>query len=304
MESTGIQKRHSIAADTGVGAIHLRVTDGERSAQFYIGVLGLEVLGREGALIRLGASGRELVVLDPGARGPVPERTTGLYHLAIVVPSRGELALVIKRLAEHRYPQSPTDHVMTKANYLSDPDGNGIEIYVETPEDGTFSMSGDKFSAIDRNGIERSGRDPIDLRELFSHLDEGASLAQPMGPKTKMGHIHLHVRDIDEAVYFWSELVGFDVMGRSQRFGAAFVSAGGYHHHLGLNTWQGVGAPPPSPGLAGMQFFTIELPSQTDLEVVAARLRVGAITLEQEGSEGFFIQDPSGNRARLAVAKG
>jgi len=261
MELTGTQRRQSIAADTGVGAIHLGVTDGERSTRFYSAVLGLEVLGREGARIRLGASGQELVVLDPGARGAVPERTTGLYHFAIVVPNRGELARVIQRLAKLRYPQSPTDHVMTKSDYLSDPDGNGIEIYVETPEDGTFSMSGDSFSAIDRNGVARSGRDPIDLRELFSHLDEAADPAQPMGPGTKMGHIHLHVRDIDEAVYFWSDLVGFDVMGRSQRFGAAFVSAGGYYHHLGLNTWQG-------------------------------------------GTEGCFIEDPSGNRARLAVAKG
>jgi catechol 2,3-dioxygenase len=261
-------------------------------------LLGLEVLRRDAERIHLGAAGNELVVLEPGAAGVVPQGTTGLYHLAIVVPNRGELARVIGRLAQYQYPQSPTDHVMTKSDYVWDPDGNGIEVYAETPEDGTFSMSGDSFSAIDRHGVVRSGRDPIDIPELFSHLEASPDLARPMATGTRMGHIHLHVRDIDEAVHFWCDLVGFDVMGRSARFGAAFVSAGGYHHHLGLNTWQGVGAPPPPADLAGMRFFTIELPTAADLAAVDARLRGGGVSLDRTDA-GFFVDDPSGNRAHL-----
>ncbi|MEX0789276.1 MAG: VOC family protein, partial [Actinomycetota bacterium] len=243
------ESRPSIAAATGVGAVHQAVTDRVRALAFYQNILGLDLLD-DGPLPRLGTAGRELVVLHPGALAPVEQGVTGLYHLAIVVPDRTDFARFVKRMVEVRYPHSPTDHTMTKADYLWDPDGNGIEVYTETPEDGTWFMNENEFAARDSAGRPRSGRDPINLRELFSVLSPDDDVFQPLHPASKMGHVHLHVRDVDEAVRYYSDLIGFDVMGLSRRFGAAFVSAGGYHHHLGLNTWAGRGAPPANPAAA------------------------------------------------------
>src|SRR6266566_1386947 len=129
-------KTESIAAATGMGAVELAVTDGGRALRFYRDYVGLTPQPSPDSAIRLGAGGRELVVLYPDAERPVVPRTSGLYHFAIVVPDRRELARVVARLGHMGWDQYPTDHVMTKANYLWDPDGNGIEIYTESPEDG------------------------------------------------------------------------------------------------------------------------------------------------------------------------
>src|SRR5256886_1737951 len=198
-------KTQSIAAKTGVGAVELAVTDGDRALRFYRDYVGLEPLDSEGPEIRLGAAGRELVVLYPDAERPVVARTSGLYHLAIVVPDRRELARVIARLGRLGWEQSPTDHVMTKADYLWDPDGNGIEIYTESPEDGTMGFGNGTFVAYGKDGKPRSGRDPIDLEELFSHLREGDRLEVPMPEATKMGHVPLHVADVDAALRFYHD---------------------------------------------------------------------------------------------------
>ena len=292
-------KTQSIAAKTGMGAVELAVTDGERGLRFYRDYVGLTPLPAAGPEIRLGAAGRELVVLHPDAKQAVVPRTSGLYHLAIVVPDRRDLARVIARLANLRWEQYPTDHVMTKANYLWDPDGNGIEIYVESPEDGTMGMVNGTYGAWDKDGRPRSGRDPIDLDELFSHLapDDRLDVAMPAG--TKMGHVHLHVADVDDALRFYHELVGFDVMGHLP--GMGFVSAGGYHHHLGLNTWAGQGVKPAPPGSAGLRRFTIELPTRRDLDEVASRLEHGEVRVAEE-ADGFAAVDPSANRILFRVA--
>jgi catechol 2,3-dioxygenase len=288
----------SIAAETGVGAVHLAVTDGDRALRFYRDYVGLTPLASHDDAIRMGAGDRELVVLHPGADRPVVANTTGLYHLAILVPDRRELARVVARLGALGWDQSPTDHLTTKANYLWDPDGNGIEVYTESPEDGTMGFAAGTFVAYDREGRKRSGRDPIDLQELFSHLAESDSLRSPMPPSTRMGHVHLHVADVDEALGFYHELVGFDVMG--QMPGVGFVSAGGYHHHLGLNTWAGRGARPAPPGSAGLRHFTIELPTIGDLDAVAGRLEHAGVHLFESGA-GFSATDPSANAVVFKV---
>jgi catechol 2,3-dioxygenase len=293
----------SIAPATGVGTVHLDVTDGQRAQAFYEYVVGLRRIGGEGDEIRLGAAGREVVVLHPGASGPVVRHRSGLYHLAIVVPSRRDLAVVIRRLISLRYPNSPTDHVLTKADYLWDPDGNGIEVYTETPEDGTwFFDERTGFAARDRSGGLRSGRDPIDLEDLFGHLDPAGDVDQPMPPGTRMGHVHLHVSHLGDAVDFYHGLIGFDVMGMSARGGAAFVSAGGYHHHLGLNTWAGQGTPPAPAGTSGLRRFTIEVPTERDLEAVLGRLQAGGVGVDAV-TAGYEVRDPSRNLARL-VSRG
>jgi catechol 2,3-dioxygenase len=292
----------SIAAATGVGAVHLAVTDPKIALTFYRNILGLDLLD-DGPPIRLGAGGRELVVLHPGAGDAVPQGTTGLYHLAIVVPDRREFARVVRRLTEVRYPHAPTDHTLTKADYLWDPDGNGIEVYVETPEDGTWFMNDDEFAARDSSGRLRSGRDPINLRRLFAELTPDDDVFLPLPAASRMGHVHLHIRDVDEAVRFYSDLIGFDVMGRSRRIGAAFVSAGGYHHHLGLNTWAGKGAPRPPEGAAGLRRFTIEVPAESELDDVVSRLGRGGVGITDSPEGGVLAEDPSGNRSLITVRK-
>lgn len=292
-------KAQSIAAATGMGTVDVAVTDAERALRFYRDYVGLSPLPGDGPEIRMGASGREIVVLHPDAARPVVQRTSGLYHLAILVPDRRELARVIGRLARLQWDQYPTDHVMTKANYLWDPDGNGIEIYTESPEDGMMGFANGTFVAYDKDGRERSGRDPIDLEELFGHLRPGDRLDVPMPSGTKMGHVHLHVGDVDEALRFYHDLVGFDVMGHIP--GTGFVSAGGYHHHLGLNEWAGRGAKPAPPGSAGLRRFTVELPARSDLEDVVGRLERGGVELVEEDG-GFAAVDPSQNRVLFKVA--
>jgi catechol 2,3-dioxygenase len=287
----------SIASATGVGAVHLGVTDADVALRFYRDYVGLTPVASDDGTIRMGAGGRELV-LHAGAERPVVPHTTGLYHLAILVPDRRELARVVARLGALGWEQSPTDHLTTKANYLWDPDGNGIEVYAESPEDGTLGFAKGTMVAYDRAGRQRSGRDPIDLKELFSHLSETDSLRAPMPDDTKMGHVHLHVADVNEALGFYHDLVGFDVMGTMP--GVGFVSAGGYHHHLGLNTWAGRGARPAPPGSAGLRHFTVEVPTASDLNGVAARLEQGGVRVE-ESRNGFSASDPSANAVHFKV---
>ena len=291
----------SIAPATTVGAVHLGVTDGARALAFYRDVVGLSVLSQDEETIALGAGGRELVVLYPGSSRPVVANTTGLYHLALVLPSRRELARVIGRLMKLRYPNSPTDHVMTKSDYLWDPDGNGIEIYAESPEDGVFGFADGAFMARDASGRLRSGRDPIDLDALFSELAPGDRFDTGLPEPTRMGHVHLHIRNLAEAVDFYHGVIGFDVMGIADRWGAAFVSAGGYHHHLGLNTWAGEGAPKAPVDAAGLRRFTIELPDDRARTEVTHRLGEAGVPMT-EGPDGeTMLHDPSGNRLHLRI---
>lgn len=285
-----------------MGAVHLGVTDGSRALAFYTDVVGLRLLQGNAGHLHLGVDGRELVVVHPGAGRPVLRGTSGLYHLALVVPSRRELARVIGRLSLLGYPQAPTDHVLTKSDYFWDPDGNGIEIYAETPEDGTWVFTGGGFIGRASDGTVRSGRDPIDLPELLAELNADDRLEAPLPAQTRMGHVHLHIADLEEATRFYHEVIGFDVTGVARSWGVSFVSAGGYHHHLGLNTWAGRGAPPAPSDAAGLRHFTIELPSGSDLEDLLARLEQAGRPAT-ESHEGFFAADPTGNRIRLALRR-
>jgi len=158
----------------------------------------------------------------------------------------------------------------------------------------------DGFYAEDNNGAQRSGRDPIDLESLFAFLTATDRLELPLPHGTKMGHVHLHVRDVNEAVQFWSDIVGFDLMGKSNRFGAAFVSAGGYHHHLGLNTWAGE-ARHQHPWVR-LDFVTSRLrPTKVDLDFVGNRLRTAGVEITDETESMFLTEDPSGDRVRITV---
>jgi catechol 2,3-dioxygenase len=290
----------SIHPATLPGHVALTVANLENEITFYQKVLGFKLHWREGNQAGLGAGKADLLRLNQQSGLKRYRHVSGLYHFAILFPSRRELARAIARLFALRYPNSPTDHIMTKTTYLDDPEGNGIELYAESPEDGTFTMEGGKFVTRRADGSLSDGREPLDVEALFKELTEDDALDQPVPEETRVGHVHLHVANVDKAVAFYHGVIGFDIMGVAKLFRAAFVSAGGYHHHLGLNTWQGEGVPPPPPDAAGLRYFTIDLPDKTELERVLEHVRQAGIPI-QETEVGFLVRDPSQNAVVLTA---
>jgi catechol 2,3-dioxygenase len=286
--------KFSIHPKTLPGHVALNVAHLENQISFYQNVLGFRLHWREGNQAGLGAGGPDLLRLTEQSGLKRYRHVTGLYHFAVLFPNRRELARAIARLFALRYPNAPTDHIMTKTTYLDDPEGNGIELYAESPEDGTFVIENDKFVTRRADGSLSDGREALDVDALFKELTEDERLDLPVSEETRIGHVHLHVANVDQAVDFYHGVLGFDIMGVAKSFRAAFVSAGGYHHHLGLNTWQGEGAPPPPADAAGLRYFTIELPDQAELERVLERVRQAGIPLEQT-EIGFLAHDPSQN---------
>jgi catechol 2,3-dioxygenase len=279
-----------IAPDTTVGTVHLTVADLERSLGWYARALGLEPTRDRngGGVAALGAGGDDLLVLheEPGAL-PVAHHT-GLYHYALLVPTRSDLARWLARVAQDRIPLTGlSDHIVSEAIYLRDPDGHGIEIYRDRSRE-QWIRDGDEV---------RMSTDPIDVEDLLGAA-EGAPTGVPAG--TRMGHVHLHVADIPAAAAFYGDVLGFD---ETAHLGdqASFFSAGGYHHHIGVNTWAGAGATPPPPGSAALRHATIVLPDAAERERVAARAAdAGAEPVEV--ADGILVRDPSQNALVLTVA--
>jgi catechol 2,3-dioxygenase len=277
-----------IAADLALGPAEFTVADIGRSLAFYGDVLGLKAreVGDGARVVALAAGDEPLLLLHerPGARRK-PAHTTGLYHVALLTPSRRELARTLARLASARYPLTgASDHLVSEALYLDDPDGNGLEIYADRPR-----------SAWPHSGREvRMAVDPLDVDGLLAELDEAPWTG--MAASTTVGHVHLHVADLASSEAFYGGVLGFELM---QRFpGALFMAAGGYHHHLGLNNWAGVGAPPPPADAAGLRRFTIVLPDAAALEELAGRVREAGLPAETT-PEGLLMRDPSQNAILL-----
>ena len=288
----------SIHPSTKIGSVSLTVASLENQITFYQQGLGFQLHWQEGNQASLGTGERELLRLvgQPGYKRY--QRVTGLYHLAVLFPNRRELARAMARLFVLKYPNYPTDHIMTKTTYLDEPEGNGIELYTESPEDGEWFMDENTFGARRADGTPSNGREPLDVDKLFSHLEEKPDIAMPVPPETRMGHIHLHVHDIDEALDFYHGVIGFDLMGYVKSAQMGFVSAGGDHHHIGLNTWQGEGAPPPPADALGLRYFKIELPNQDALDEVIARVDETGIPANQT-EEGLLLYDSSQNGVLL-----
>jgi catechol 2,3-dioxygenase len=284
----------SIHAQTRLGPVDLNVASLDRLIPFYQDLLGLRQKQREAGVAELGAGDETLLRLIERPQARRMRGTTGLYHFAVLVPARRELARVIARLIERGYPNYPTDHLMTETTYLDDPEGNGIEVYADTPEDGVFSFAEGRFEARDAQGNARSGRDPLDLDELFRHLSPSDDLDAALPPATRIGHVHLHVSDLTEAVRFYHDGLGFDIMGLAPAFQAAFLSAGGYHHHIGVNTWLGEGAPPAPADALGLRHFTVTVPGQAEVDRLRQQLATRGIAAAAHDG-GFKTYDPSGN---------
>lgn len=286
-----------IHPQTALGPVHYTVADMERVAAFYRNVLGFQERWRGEGSIALGTASRELLRLTerPGARPA--RRATGLYHTAFLVPTRRDLAHLVRQIAVHRVPVHGTsDHGTHLAIYLPDPEGNGIELAWDYPRE-EWPMQGGKliFSQMRRGGV--------DIDALFAELEREPAPWTGLPDGTVVGHVHLHVSDLKESERFYHEVLGFDVTLASAQFGAVFVSAGGYHHHIGMNVWKGVGIAPPPPGSAGLRHFTILVPEAGELDRLAQRLEASGVEA-RAGAEGVWIKDPAGIEVLLAVAQG
>jgi catechol 2,3-dioxygenase len=269
----------ALSPATRLGPVHLVVTDLERSADFYADAIGLRLHGRENGVAVLGAGAEDLLVLyeEPGARPPGGD--AGLYHFALLHPSRTALARAARRLAVTRTAiQGASDHGFSEAIYLADPDGNGIELYADRPREVWPDV---------QDAIRPGGPLPLDLHGLLELAPEDG----PADPGLVVGHLHLHVGDLDEALRFYRDVIGFEPTMVIPS--AAFVSAGGYHHHLGLNIWRGRGSAPAPADAVGLRRWTVVVPDRGELERVAAR--VGPAGLEREEvAGGFVVSDPWG----------
>jgi len=249
-----------------IGRVRLRVEDADRVRSYYERTIGLRevdgALGADTPLVEL--------IADPDAPS-APPGSTGLFHLAILVPDRPSLARAVQRVVDsgERF-TGASDHFVSEAVYLRDPEGNGIEIYRDRPRsEWEYEPSGEL----------RMGTVALDLDSVMAELPAGADPGMPDG--TTVGHVHLHVADLAAAEAFYAGRLGLDVTVRSYP-GALFLSHDGYHHHIGVNTWQGVGAPPPPPGSRGLEQFEMVLP----------------------GVEPGLLEDPSGNRVLVRTAAG
>jgi catechol 2,3-dioxygenase len=288
-----VSESRSIDPGTTMGAVRLTVADLDRARDFYRDVVGLTELQPSDGVVRLGAGGDSTppiveLVGDPDAPAR-PPGTSGLFHLAILVPGRPDLARALQRVAETGWRLSgASDHLVSEALYLSDPEGNGIELYRDRPRD--------QWPV--RDGVLQMDTRPLDLDGVLGELRrEDADAGMP--PGTRMGHVHLNVGDLAAAEAFYSGALGFDVTVRGYP-GALFVSAGGYHHHLGLNTWAGEGAPPPAEGSRGLRQFEIALPSAGSLAAEEDRLQEAGFEPARQ-DDRVWVADPAGNRVVLSA---
>src|SRR3954449_413477 len=270
--------------ETHIGSVHLTVADLDSQRTFYERALGLEVLEREGQTVRLGPPDGP-VILELTGNPDAPRRphgTTGLFHFAVLVPARADLAQALRRVVESGWRfTGASDHLVSEALYLNDPEGNGIEIYRDRPRDEWRR---------DDEGVIQMATLPLDLDGVLGEVDP----PQPMPPEvpagTHMGHVHLQVAAIPAAEDFYSGALGFDVTVRTYP-GALFVSAGGYHHHIGLNTWDSAGGSPPPEGALGLRSFELVLPTREEADRVAEQARAkGADVTARE--DGAIVLDP------------
>lgn len=280
---------HQIHPETSVGMVSLRIKNLKRSMDFYA-ALGFDIKGVEGKQATLGVGNRELILLRESAEASQTPGTTGLFHFAILVPSRLELAKSLRHLTTSKiHVQGFSDHLVSEAIYLSDPDGNGIEIYRDRP----------RSEWPFRDGQLQMETLPLDVNSLMSELEPDPQPRTGLAEGTLIGHIHLKVANVKEAEDFYINVLGFELM---TRYGpsASFVSAGGYHHHVGFNTWNSLGAPPAPDDAIGLLWFSLELPDKQVLDQLLEKIHEAQIETEKR-SEGVFVRDPSGNRVLLKV---
>ena len=275
-----------------VGPVSLIVPSLEKSVAFYANVLGFSTLGRANATASLGTSDGNVllelienpVAVRPGRRSP------GLFHFAVLFPTRASLGQELIHLLESGWNLSGAgDHLVSEALYLNDIDGNGIELYADRPRE-TWTF---------KNGQVQMDTLTVDIDSLLAEAKRDSSPWTGLPIGTTMGHVHLKVSDVDAAGRFYRDIIGLDLMATMPQ--SQFLAADGYHHHLGLNTWMSGGSPAAPEGSLGLNAFTINIPDQLELEAIINRLRTNNIDFELKDS-GATTQDPSKTKVRLRVS--
>jgi len=277
----------SLPQGTTLGSIRLRVADLDGLTSFYERVAGLRLLARDNGLARMGAEGGPVVLelLSAPDAPRRPEFSSGLFHHAILVPSRADLALALRRIAGAGWRLTgASDHLVSEALYLRDPEGNGIEIYHDRPRD----------EWPFEEGTIRMASDPLDFDGIMAELPEGTPDpgAGDVAPGTRLGHVHLQAGDLAASGDFYEHALGLDMMVRWLP-SALFLSASGYHHHVGLNIWETNGAPRPPEGALGIDRFEVVIPDEAARAETVERLAVAGAEVEQTG-EGALAREPGG----------
>jgi catechol 2,3-dioxygenase len=270
---------------TEVGFLSLTVADLARSVAFYTDAIGMTLLDRVEGTATLGVAGTPLLVITERAGAqpwPREQRSyTGLYHFAILVPTRADLGRWVRHWLDLGLPLGQGDHLVSEALYLSDPDENGIEVYRDRPRD----------EWVWADGKVRMGTGPVDIRGLLADAERAGEPWAGLAEGTHLGHIHLQVSDIARSEAFYHDILGFDIV--AQMPTALFISAGGYHHHIGMNTWHSQGATDAPTDMVGLRFYTVDLPDAEALAAVVHRLEAAGISLvHQDGA--IALRDPDG----------
>ncbi len=279
---------YRLPADTRLGLVRLQVGDLARSVAFYTTIIGFRLIREHAGTATLAAAdGPALLQLSelPGARRAPPKGRLGLYHFAILLPDRAALGRLLRHLRALGVRTGSADHLVSEALYLEDPDGLGIEIYADRARE--------SWGVRNRELVMAS--DPLDTAGLIEAAGSERWIGLPTG--TTIGHVHLHVGSLDQAADFYHRALGLDVM-VSGYPGALFLAAGGYHHHLGLNTWAGAGATGPEAADARLLEWTMQVPSAADALAAAGSIRSGGWEPEQAG-DGWIATDPWGTKLRI-----
>lgn len=282
-------------ADTmRIGYVHLRVRDLERSLSFYLDTLGLRLVSGGAHTATLSATGRGpglIVLTEKKDAPPRPPRSTGLYHVAIRVPSRRALAHVIRHLEDVKWAvEGFADHDVSEAVYLADPDGNGIEIYADRPrEDWPLHHGRVEMVTV-----------PIDMDSLMRELADFPAPWEGIDPGTDIGHVHLRVSSLEKAEAFYHGVLGLDVTQRDM-VGALFLSAGGYHHHIGVNTWSSEGGSRPPADALGLISFSLVLPDAAEVKKIQERLAAAGSPARADDEGNLRAADPDSNFIELSA---
>lgn len=275
---------------TFVGHVNIKVENLKRSLQYYQEIIGFDILEQTSRKAKLTTDGKTSILSLEQPENVIPKqgRTTGLYHFALLLPEKTDLANIVVHFVEKGIRFGSSDHLVSEALYLHDPDGNEIEIYIDR-DPSEWSWSGEEVAMA---------VDPLDFERLLKNRVPSKSWnGLPQG--TVMGHIHLHVSELEKTEEFYVKGLGFDVVNRFGRQ-ALFLSKEKYHHHIGVNTWNGVGAPKPPDNSVGMESFTLILPNEEAIKDTIDNLqKIGVLVTEEDGRR--VVYDPSGNRIELAV---
>lgn len=287
--SPAVGRQQTLPAATAMGPVSLTVKNLENQQRFYESVIGLKTLSSTPTSVTLGAGTRPLVVLNGDPNAPeAPTTAPGLYHIAILLPTRGDLGRWLVHVASLGYPlQGASDHFVSEAIYLGDPEGNGIEVYRDRERS---EWNWDESSV-------RMVSDPLDLQGIVNEGQQsGTWQGAPEG--TVMGHVHLKVGDTGEAVRFYRDVLGFSLT--AQMPSAVFLAAGGYHHHIGANTWHSRGQAAAPAGSTGLGSITITVPDVADVEKKAEDLAAAGVEVVRSAN-GITVRDPWQNVVHIVA---